>query len=71
MMAVYLSWYMNPGAKKQHLTVLELVLFAMLGALTFALKWAMSWMPNIEPVSLMVIRVNFFFSLVLAMPFSL
>ena len=61
MMAVYLSWYMNSGAKKQHLTVLELVLFAMLGALTFALKWAMSWMPNIEPVSLMVMLFGVIF----------
>ena len=36
------------------LTVREMVLFAMLSALTFALKWAMSWLPNIEPVSLMI-----------------
>ena len=29
-------------------------LFGMLGALTFAVKYAMSALPNIEPVSLMV-----------------
>lgn len=31
-----------------------MVLFACLGALTFALKMAMSYLPNIEPVSLLV-----------------
>ncbi len=40
--------------KKQFLTTFELVLFGVLGALTFAAKFVMSWMPNIEPVSLMV-----------------
>jgi len=29
-------------------------LFGVLGALTFGLKMAMSWLPNIEPVSLLV-----------------
>lgn len=32
----------------------EIVLFGILGALTFAAKLAMSYLPNIEPVSLMV-----------------
>ena len=32
----------------------EVVLFGMLGAMTFAWKYVMSGMPNIEPVSLMV-----------------
>ena len=32
----------------------EVVLFGVLGALTFAAKYAMSFLPNIEPVSLMV-----------------
>ncbi len=32
----------------------ETVLFGVLGALTFAAKYAMSMLPNIEPVSLMV-----------------
>ncbi len=31
-----------------------MVLFAILGAMTFAAKYAMSFLPNIEPVSLMV-----------------
>ena len=31
-----------------------MVLFAILGALTFAAKYVMSFLPNIEPVSLMV-----------------
>ena len=36
------------------LTVRELVLFAVLGAMTFAAKMAMAQFPNIEPVSLLV-----------------
>ena len=36
------------------LTVRQIALFAMLGALTFGLKVAMSALPNIEPVSLFV-----------------
>lgn len=36
------------------LTVRELVLFGVLGAMTFAAKYVMSPLPNIEPVSLMV-----------------
>ena len=36
------------------LTVREVCLFGILGALTFAAKYAMSFLPNIEPVSLMV-----------------
>ncbi len=40
--------------KKQLLTTYELVLFGVLGALTFAAKFVMSGLPNIEPVSLMV-----------------
>ena len=36
------------------LTVRELVLFAVLGAMTFAAKYVMSFLPNIEPVSLLV-----------------
>ena len=31
-----------------------MVLFAILGTMTFAAKYIMSWLPNIEPVSLMV-----------------
>ena len=36
------------------ITVKELALFRILGALTFAAKYVMSFLPNIEPVSLMV-----------------
>lgn len=39
------------GAK---LTVREITLFGMLAALTFGAKWVMAGLPNIEPVSLMV-----------------
>ncbi len=45
-----LSWCI-PLAK---ISVKELALFSMLGALTFAAKYVMSFLPNIEPVSLMV-----------------
>lgn len=36
------------------LNVREMVLFAILGAMTFSAKYVMSFLPNIEPVSLMV-----------------
>ena len=39
---------------KAKITVREIALFGMLGALTFGLKVAMSYLPNIEPVSLLV-----------------
>ena len=38
----------------KRLTVREVVLFGVLGALTFALQVAMAGLPNIEPVSLLV-----------------
>ena len=41
-------------SSKSHLTILEMVLFGMLAALTFALQVVMSPLPNIEPVSLLV-----------------
>ena len=41
--------------KKVKLTTFEIVLFGVLGALTFAAKFAMSWLYNIEPVSLMIL----------------
>ena len=40
--------------KRSKLTIREVVLFGVLGALTFALQVAMSGLPNIEPVSLLV-----------------
>ena len=42
-------------AKKNGLPLGEVVLFGILGALTFALKFAMAGLPNIEPVSLLMI----------------
>lgn len=36
------------------LSIREVVLFGVLGAATFGAKYVMSWMPNIEPVSLFV-----------------
>ena len=39
---------------KAKITIREIALFGMLGALTFGLKVAMSYLPNIEPVSLLV-----------------
>lgn len=47
------SWYI-PLDKKKGLTLGEITLFAVLGAMTFAAKMAMALLPNIEPVSLMV-----------------
>ena len=40
---------------KQKLTIREIVLFALLGVVIFAAKIAMAQLPNIEPVSLMVL----------------
>ena len=39
---------------KAKLVLGEIALFGMLGAMTFGAKVAMSWLPNIEPVSLFV-----------------
>ena len=39
---------------KNKLTVGEICLFGILGAMTFAAKYVMSGLPNIEPVSLLV-----------------
>lgn len=46
------GWY-TPLDKKA-LTVKEVALFGMLGALTFGAKFVMSGLPNIEPVSLFI-----------------
>ena len=40
--------------RKKSLTIQEIALFGVLGALTFALQVAMAPLPNIEPVSLLV-----------------
>ena len=39
---------------KSRLTLHEIALFGILGALTFGIKVAMAFLPNIEPVSLML-----------------
>ncbi len=39
---------------KPKLTVSEVALYAVLGSLTFGAKLVMMWLPNIEPVSLLV-----------------
>ena len=51
MMATPSSWCIPLDNK---LTVRQITLFGMLAALTFGAKVAMSYLPNIEPVSLMV-----------------
>jgi len=42
------------GKRKAKISILETVLFGVLGALTFALQVVMGFLPNIEPVSLLV-----------------
>lgn len=43
------------ASQNKFLTIREIVLFGVLGALTFALQVVMGPLPNIEPVSLLVI----------------
>ena len=45
---------MRSSPSKNSLTILEMVLFGMLAGLTFALQVVMGPLPNIEPVSLLV-----------------
>lgn len=45
---------MRAGANNKRLSIVEMVLFGMLAALTFALQVVMGPLPNIEPVSLLV-----------------
>ena len=45
---------MSGRQHNSHLTIRQIALFGMLGALTFGAKVAMAALPNIEPVSLMV-----------------
>lgn len=49
-MAVYINWFMRASK----LNIREIVLFGVLGALVFALKLCMAFLPNIEPVSLCI-----------------
>ena len=50
----FTSWCTPLDKGKAKLTIQEMVLFGVLGALTFALQVVMSGLPNIEPVSLLV-----------------
>ena len=59
-MATASNWYI-PVAKTK-LTIYQITLFAMLAALTFAAKWVMAPLPNIEPVTLMVMLFGAVFS---------
>ena len=54
MTAAPISWSTPALRKKNGLSLGETVLFGMLGALTFALQVVMAPLPNIEPVSLLV-----------------
>ena len=48
------SWSTPLDKAKSRLPLGEITLFGVLGAITFALQMAMSGLPNIEPVSLLV-----------------
>lgn len=48
-------------ASELKLTVREMVLFGLLGAMTFGAKYVMSFLPNIEPVSLLVMLFSVVF----------
>ena len=52
MTAMSTSWYIP--LDKARLTLRDIALFGILGALTFGAKVVMSFLPNIEPVSLLV-----------------
>lgn len=49
------GWYISMASHRKFLSVKEMALFGVLGALTFALQVVMGPLPNIEPVSLLVI----------------
>ena len=51
-MAAFTSWCIR--LDKYKLSVRQIALFGVLGAMTFGAKVAMSFLPNIEPVSLLV-----------------
>lgn len=56
---------------KKNLTVKEVALFGMLGALTFGGKFVMSSLPNIEPVSLFVMVFAVVFGLKALFPIGI
>lgn len=53
-MALFISWSTPLAKKNRKLPLGEITLFGVLGAVTFALQVVMSGLPNIEPVSLLV-----------------
>ena len=53
--AIHSGWYTSMVSRPKILTVKEMALFGVLGALTFALQVVMGPLPNSEPVSLLVI----------------
>lgn len=53
-MAMPLGWCIPLDKKRTKVTLFEVALFGILGGLTFAAKFVMSGLPNIEPSSLMV-----------------
>lgn len=54
-MATASGWCISMVSHPKRLFVREMILFGLLGALTFALQVVMGPLPNIEPVSLLVI----------------
>ena len=52
---VFTSWCIPLDKPNKKLPLGEITLFGVLGAITFALQVAMSGLPNIEPVSLLVL----------------
>ena len=57
---LFISWCIPLASK---LKLKEVALFGVLGAMTFGAKVAMSWLPNIEPVSLFVMLFAVVFGL--------
>ena len=53
-MVRFTSWCTPLDKHKAKLTIQQMVLFGVLGALTFALQVVMGPLPNIEPVSLLI-----------------
>ncbi len=53
-MAMHSPWYIPLAGQNHKLRISELALYAVLGAVTFGAKFAMMALPNIEPVSLLV-----------------
>ena len=54
--------FVKSKRRAAHLRLFELILSAVLGALTFALKVAMAALPNIHPVALMLLLCTLVFS---------